>query len=1516
MTCVRREAGAPAPAASSRSRPPSPPQKRLRPDPRSGRRRARLFVFLPVVALLLGALGLFAAAPAQAQTTVWSATLTVDKDDAEYGCSNTSGGLDNCSTALSEDQFTHAGTTYTVDNIFWAADSNELWLNIASLTGSATKTALDGLTLNAAGSALAVSSANTFGNVVYWNYDPATDWTDGGTVSLSLTAPDTTGPSVSSVAVSSSPPAGQGGYYKAGDAVAATVTFDEAIVVTGTPKLEITVGTAAKSASCARKGSTGEDAKKLVCTYTVASGDADADGVSVAANKLTLPSGAAIKDAADNDATRTHAALAAQSGHKVDAVAPAAPRSLAATAGVGKVRLTWSDPSPADATIAKWQYRQKTTGSYGSWQDVSGGASARAIDVTGLPTTAHTFQVRAVDAATNAGASATAGPVTPTGKPAKPTGLTATAGNKRVALSWTDPSDSSITKYQVRQKAGSAEWGSWTDIPSSGATTTSYTVTGLANGTAYRFRIRAVNAGGEGPQSAVAGPATPAPGTGPAVAAIAVASSPPSNGWYNLGKTIAVEVTFDKAVEVTGAPELKIRVGSGSGSEKTASCARKGATGDDRKALTCSYTVASGDEDTDGVSVERNKLSLPSDAAIKDGEDNDATLTYAASLALAAQSGHKVDGKPPSLTVGDLTPSGPAQSKSIAVTATDSGSGLHTALNSYWVADASTTCDLASYEAASVSVTPANQLKSFASGTPVTLGSETNNGQYRCFAAIDNASNASYAKSAQITGIDTTDPGIAWPTSWAPKTGVAGTIVLTDSNAKIAKYGAIPVAGTSTDATACDTAAEIGSGNLTTLATPSASVDFAYTPPADSVGRKVCAYAEDAAGNSHAALYGTAIAQGAPAQPTGLRATAGNAQVTLNWTDPNDSTITKYQVAYKKKSASGDASFADITGSGATTTSHTVTGLDNGDVYQFWLRAVNGGGNGTHAGPVEATPTDNAGPAVTAIAVASSPPSTGWYKTGNAIAVEVTFDEVLAVTGSPELKIRVGSGSGSEKTATCARKGSTGDDRKALTCSYTVASGDEDTDGVSVERNKLSLPSGAAIKDVSDNAATLTYAASLALAAQSGHKVDGKPPSLTVGTPTPAGPAQSKSVSVTLTDSGSGVRTAANARWFLDASTTCDSASYLAAVTAGKPIGTFTSGTPVTLSSETNNGQYVCFNGTDNALNVTFAKSAEITGIDTTDPGIAWPTSWAPTTGVSGTIVLTDSNAKIAKYGAIPVVGTSTDATGCDTAAEIGSGNLTTLSTPSASVDFAYTPPADSATKKVCAYAEDAAGNSHALLYGTAIAAGDSTAPTVTSGSTGYYGEAGATTTLTGPLKSGADIYTKVTFSEDMKHVKSDAAAARPELFRRIGTTDTRYHVLDSGDTLASGDCKPEDSTSTDVYICFYTVGSSDSGAFTVKAGTNSVDKADNALAAVYTHAATNIYTKVTFSEDMKHVKSDAAAARPELFRRIGTTDTQYHVLDSGDTLASGDCGRRTRRAPTSTSASTRWGPRTAARSR
>ncbi len=87
--------------------------------------------------------------------------------------------------------------------------------------------------------------------------------------------------------------------------------------------------------------------------------------------------------------------------------------------------------------------------------------------------------------------------------PAKPAGLSAEAGNRQVTLTWTDPDDDSITRYNMRQKKGAAAWGSWTAIPGSDADTTTHTVTGLDNDVEYSFRIRARNSGGNGPQSEV-----------------------------------------------------------------------------------------------------------------------------------------------------------------------------------------------------------------------------------------------------------------------------------------------------------------------------------------------------------------------------------------------------------------------------------------------------------------------------------------------------------------------------------------------------------------------------------------------------------------------------------------------------------------------------------------------------------------------------------------------------------------------------------------------------------------------------------------------------------------------------------------------------------------------------------------------------------------------------------------------------------------------------------------------------
>ena len=94
--------------------------------------------------------------------------------------------------------------------------------------------------------------------------------------------------------------------------------------------------------------------------------------------------------------------------------------------------------------------------------------------------------------------------------PSAPTALTATAGNAQVALSWTAPASNggaTITDYTVQFSSnGGSTWNTFADGTS---TATSATVTGLTNGTAYVFRVAAVNGVGTGAYTAASSSVTP-----------------------------------------------------------------------------------------------------------------------------------------------------------------------------------------------------------------------------------------------------------------------------------------------------------------------------------------------------------------------------------------------------------------------------------------------------------------------------------------------------------------------------------------------------------------------------------------------------------------------------------------------------------------------------------------------------------------------------------------------------------------------------------------------------------------------------------------------------------------------------------------------------------------------------------------------------------------------------------------------------------------------------------------------
>ena len=136
---------------------------------------------------------LFAAAlPAQAQTTIWSATLdplvTFSGDPVPLGCDNTSGATWQCSNSdrLSDDDFTDDGMTYAVTKFF----TKDGVLTFRLDTGATAAT--QGLTLVIDSEEFVLKEADRInGGKTQWKWNNTTlSWTAGTDVAVSLVVTD------------------------------------------------------------------------------------------------------------------------------------------------------------------------------------------------------------------------------------------------------------------------------------------------------------------------------------------------------------------------------------------------------------------------------------------------------------------------------------------------------------------------------------------------------------------------------------------------------------------------------------------------------------------------------------------------------------------------------------------------------------------------------------------------------------------------------------------------------------------------------------------------------------------------------------------------------------------------------------------------------------------------------------------------------------------------------------------------------------------------------------------------------------------------------------------------------------------------------------------------------------------------------------------------------------------------------------------------------------------------------
>src|SRR5262245_39719877 len=187
---------------------------------------------------------------------------------------------------------------------------------------------------------------------------------------------------------------------------------------------------------------------------------------------------------------------------------PPAPTNLVATPGNGQVSLSWNASSGATSYNVK-----RSTTSGGPYTTIATGVTATNFTNTQLVNgTTYFFVVSAVNSAGESGNSnqASVMPMNPQNPPPAPTGLTAQPGNAQASLSWN--ASSGASSYNFKRSRTSA--GRYTTIATA-VTSTSFTNTGLTNGTTYFFVVSAVNSAGESGNSNQAS-VTPQPSLPPA----------------------------------------------------------------------------------------------------------------------------------------------------------------------------------------------------------------------------------------------------------------------------------------------------------------------------------------------------------------------------------------------------------------------------------------------------------------------------------------------------------------------------------------------------------------------------------------------------------------------------------------------------------------------------------------------------------------------------------------------------------------------------------------------------------------------------------------------------------------------------------------------------------------------------------------------------------------------------------------------------------------------------------------
>ena len=486
--------------------------------------------------------------------------------------------------------------------------------------------------------------------------------------SVSNNAP--AGVTVTSIDLTSA--AGTDETYAIGDVVTATVTLSEAVSLTGTPQLELDVGAAPRTADCALAA----DTTKLECTYTIVADDEDTDGIAIEANKLSLNGASLSKTSGDpGGVVLTHTAVAADSDHKVDGVKPTL-SSANASGDLTKVVLTFSEAigtvDNTKITVKKGGTTENTTGA--------------AIDSTNSTKVEITLMTAFLSTDTNITVELDADAVTDVPgngidevssmavslvdtTPPTLTGA-GTTSTTEILLSFDEALDSnsipSTSQFVVTVGGASRTVSSVALSGTMGISLTLSSAFGHDDTLVVAYTVPSTNpirdeaeneaaafTTGSGGVAAVVNNVPPPPAV---ISTIALTSDAGADKTYGIDDEIEVTVTFDTAVDITGAPTFEIYMG---GQPKDANCM----SGTNTTTMVCTYDVVLNDTTSrtvgqdvvnHGVIWVRSAVDLNGGTIRNTGTTVDATLTNSR---LNFNTNHLVDGIRPTLvTTGDDAP--------------------------------------------------------------------------------------------------------------------------------------------------------------------------------------------------------------------------------------------------------------------------------------------------------------------------------------------------------------------------------------------------------------------------------------------------------------------------------------------------------------------------------------------------------------------------------------------------------------------------------------------------------------------------------------------------------------------------------------------------------------------------------------------------------------------------------------------------------------------------------------------